>query len=99
MEQLQPLREMGYLSYFDGSTITQHAITVIATGDAPFDRILGNTTYRDVFFDAPLDNLSFTSETSAEPDGSIYNVNNSYYASVNFRTSIGSLPTSRLSYA
>lgn len=99
MEQLQPLRDSGYLSYFDGSTFIQRAITVVASGDAPFDRILENATYRDVFFDAPLDKLSFSSEISAEPDGYIYNVNNSYYASADFRTSIGSLPTSRLSYA
>lgn len=99
MEQLQPLRERGYLSYFDGSAMIERAITVVATGDAPFDHILENSTYRDVFYDAPLDKLSFFSETSAVPVGSVYNVNNSYYASVDFRTSIGSLPTSRLSYA
>lgn len=98
MEQLQPFRENGYLSYFDGSAVIQRAITVVATGDVPFDRILENTTYHDVFFDAPLDKLVF-SDSSTEPDASIYNVTNSYYASVDFRTSIGSLPTGRLSYA
>lgn len=99
MEQLEPLRESGYLSYFDGSEMIQRPITVVATGDAPFHLIVENATYRDVFYDTPLDKLYLSSESSPGPDGSIYNTNNSYYASVDFRNSIGSLPLSRLSQA
>lgn len=97
MRQLQPFRENGYLSYLDGSVMIQRAITVVATGDVPSKYILENTTYRDIFFDAPLDQL--ISSDSADHDASIYDVTNSYYASVDFRTSFGSLPTGRLSYA
>lgn len=97
MEQLQPLREEGYLSYFDGSLLIQRPITVVVTGDAPFHYI-EDVTLRDIFYDAPLDKLHF-SESSAELEDSIYTPYNSYYASVNFYESIGSLPTSQLSQA
>lgn len=40
-------------------------ITIVATGNAPFDLLLQNSTYRDVFFDAPLDLMV------DESDGSI----------------------------
>ncbi len=33
------------------------AITVVGTGNTPFDLIIENHTYRDVFFDAPLDEM------------------------------------------
>ncbi|KAH7377784.1 PLC-like phosphodiesterase [Pyrenochaeta sp. MPI-SDFR-AT-0127] len=54
-QQLSSLRERGYLTYFDGESTIEGAITVVATGNAPFDLITANTTYRDIFFDAPLD--------------------------------------------
>lgn len=53
--QLAPLREKGYLSSFNGETTSYGPITVVATGNAPFDSIVANSTYRDIFFDAPLD--------------------------------------------
>ncbi|KAH9877972.1 hypothetical protein J1614_003189 [Plenodomus biglobosus] len=54
---LSALREKGYLTYYNGSSTTPGPITVVATGNAPFDLIVANTTYRDIFFDAPLDRL------------------------------------------
>lgn len=98
MEQLQPLREGGYLTYFDGSGLVQRPITVVVSGDAPFHYI-EDTTFRDVFYDAPLDKLHFSPESSPDFEDSRYSTSNSYYASVNFRESIGSLPTSQLSQA
>lgn len=52
--QLADLREHNYLTYFDGKSTIFGPVTVVATGNAPFDLLTANTTYRDVFFDAPL---------------------------------------------
>lgn len=56
-QQLSTLREQGYLTYFDGQKTIKGPITVVATGNAPFDLITANSTYRDIFFDAPLDRM------------------------------------------
>ncbi|KAJ5488729.1 hypothetical protein N7539_003619 [Penicillium diatomitis] len=56
-KQLAPLRERGYLTYFNGEKIVQGPITVVGTGNTPFDLVIANTTHKDVFFDAPLDKL------------------------------------------
>lgn len=56
-EHLQPLRDKGYLTYFDGEKRIHGAITVVATGEAPFLSIIANKTYRDIFFDAPLQRI------------------------------------------
>ncbi len=79
-EQLEPLRERGMLTSWNGDTkaITQRPVTVVGTGYAPFDLIVANTTYRDVFFDAPLDQLSDK-----------YTPENSFYASCSFLTAVG----------
>ncbi|KAL4871047.1 hypothetical protein BDV12DRAFT_194689 [Aspergillus spectabilis] len=55
--QLAPLRESGYLTYYNGTGIVEGPITVVGTGNAPFNLIAANTTHRDIFFDAPLDRL------------------------------------------
>ncbi|KAF1815731.1 hypothetical protein P152DRAFT_429995 [Eremomyces bilateralis CBS 781.70] len=82
--QLEPLRQKNYLSYFDGHTVIPRPITVVATGDAPYPLAIANSTYRDMFFDAPLSSLT-ASLQSSEP----FNSNNSYYASTNFIAAIG----------
>jgi hypothetical protein len=98
-EQLSAFREKGYLTYFNGTSVVSGAITVVATGNAPFDLITANSTYRDIFFDAPLDKLDDTAATTtSKRDGqgtvgttpdSHFDSTNSYYASVNFGSSIG----------
>jgi hypothetical protein len=60
--QLSPLRQRGYLTYFNGTDVIQGPITVVGTGNTPFARVIANTTYRDIFFDAPLDALADTSQ-------------------------------------
>ncbi|KAL4923950.1 uncharacterized protein BDV17DRAFT_275676 [Aspergillus undulatus] len=55
--QLAPLRESGYLTYWNGNDTVNGPITVVATGNAPFNRVIANSTYRDIFFDAPLDRI------------------------------------------
>lgn len=65
-QQLSALREKGYLTYFDGKRTIEGPITVVATGNAPFDMIVANETYRDIFFDAPLASL-YTPDPSSTP--------------------------------
>ncbi|KAH0400583.1 hypothetical protein KCU89_g5039, partial [Aureobasidium melanogenum] len=61
-EQLQGLREAGWLTHWNGTDRVERPLTVVISGYAPFDMIAhANTTYRDIFFDAPL--------TSLEADG------------------------------
>lgn len=88
--QLSPLRSRGWLSHWNGTTktVVPRPITVVATGDAPFDRIVENPTYRDIFFDAPLDEL---------PSNKTYTPENSYYASVSLRRAIGFMWFGRMS--
>ncbi|GME40211.1 hypothetical protein EJ08DRAFT_595457 [Neofusicoccum parvum] len=77
--QLQPLRNRGWLTRWDrerGARVTR-AVTVVATGDAPFDAIVG-AAHRDVFYDAPLDRLDAR-----------YDVSNSHYASVSMGRAVG----------
>lgn len=102
-EQLEPLRKRGYLSYYDGKTAIPGPITIVATGNAPFDLITHNTTYRDIFFDAPLSALSPLSSQTTNREVkrfggqgtvgttplSTFDVTNSYYASVDFKKAIG----------
>ncbi|KAF2087902.1 hypothetical protein K490DRAFT_40693 [Saccharata proteae CBS 121410] len=54
VEQLSVLRDRGYLTHFNGSAVVPGPVTVVATGNAPFDLVVANSTYRDIFFDAPL---------------------------------------------
>ena len=60
--QLAALREKNYLTHFNGEKVIPGPVTVVATGNAPFNLLIANTTYRDIFFDAPLDQL-----TSSQP--------------------------------
>ncbi|TVY56102.1 Altered inheritance of mitochondria protein 6-like [Lachnellula cervina] len=75
-EQLEPLRQKGWLTYWNGTAIVPGPITHVGTGNTPFAAVLNssysNSTYRSVFFDAPLDKLS----------SNLYNASNSYYSSV-----------------
>lgn len=67
--QLSALREKNYLTYFDGKSIVKGAVTVVGTGNAPFQLLTANTTYRDIFFDAPLDKLMRAKTLLAGPPG------------------------------
>ncbi|RMZ76832.1 hypothetical protein DV738_g4752, partial [Chaetothyriales sp. CBS 135597] len=66
--QLEPLRERGYLTHFNGTAVVEGPIVVVATGNAPFHRIVENDDYRDIFFDAPLDLMDKASPISASDD-------------------------------
>ncbi|KUJ11384.1 uncharacterized protein LY89DRAFT_739572 [Mollisia scopiformis] len=91
-QQLQPFREKGWLTYWNGTAVVPGPIIHVGTGNTPFDAVLNstfsNTTYRDVFFDAPLDALTPS-----------YNASNSYYASTSMSHLFWGIPSSGLSQA
>ncbi|RFU35712.1 hypothetical protein B7463_g558, partial [Scytalidium lignicola] len=66
--QLAPLREKGYLTHFNGTAIIERPITIVGTGNAPFDLLTANHTYRDVFFDAPIDEMADLSSHWPNPN-------------------------------
>jgi hypothetical protein len=93
--QLEPLRAGGWLTYVENEVVHPRQITVVGTGRTPFDVLTGNSTYRDIFFDAPL-NEFYEDPDIPDTGGNIdqpfvYNQTNSLYASVDFKRSIGSV--------
>ncbi|KAK9457904.1 hypothetical protein V1511DRAFT_485207 [Dipodascopsis uninucleata] len=66
VKALQPLREKGYLTYFNGTDIVYGAVTVIGTGNTPFDQVACEST-RDYFFDGPLGSLNSTYPATLNP--------------------------------
>ncbi|OJJ37526.1 hypothetical protein ASPWEDRAFT_458281 [Aspergillus wentii DTO 134E9] len=63
--QLSPLRERGYLTHFNGKEVIPGPVTVVGTGNTPFDLLTSVSTYRDIFFDAPLDVLIDDNNTTS----------------------------------
>lgn len=86
LDHLEPLRSGGWVTYFNGTNVVPGLITVVGSGNTPFDFLISNTTYRDVFFDAPLDLLW---GENAPSNSTQYTDHNSYYASVSFEKAIG----------
>ncbi|KAF4454159.1 Altered inheritance of mitochondria protein 6 [Fusarium austroafricanum] len=66
--QLEPLRSRNLLTHFNGKTIVPGPVVIVGTGNAPFNEITANNTYRDVFYDAPLDLLADTSQIWPNPN-------------------------------
>ena len=56
-QQLQPLRGRDLLSFWDGEEVISRAVTIVGTGNIPFDMVVDNSSYRDIFLDAPLSAL------------------------------------------
>ena len=119
------LRENALPNFYDGTKTVEGPITVVATGNAPFDMVVANTTYRDIFFDAPLDRLyvepkdeegqdqaqyddgnsTASSTVSTSGQGTVgttpeshFDGTNSFYASTNFRKSVGRIWFGHLSH-
>ncbi len=86
LEQLEPLRSRGWLSTFDHGKVTYGPVTVVGTGNTPFEVVVENSTYRDAFFDAPLDDI----------DSSKFDFTNSYYSSTDLASAIGGVWTGEL---
>jgi hypothetical protein len=57
LKQLEPLRERGWLSFMQDGEVHIRPVTVVGTGNTPFDVLTANSTYRDAFFDAPLETM------------------------------------------
>lgn len=56
---LQPLRSKGYLTHLNGTELVPGPVTVVGTGNTPFDLVDSDdhNSNHDIFFDAPLDSL------------------------------------------
>ncbi|KAI0205129.1 hypothetical protein F4808DRAFT_273807 [Astrocystis sublimbata] len=92
--QLEPLRARNWLSSVENGVVHKRQVTVVGTGNTPFDILERNSTYRDIFFDAPLDEFYEDPDAlmTVEENGPfVYNSTNSFYASVDFRATIGTV--------
>ncbi|TVY43999.1 Altered inheritance of mitochondria protein-like protein [Lachnellula subtilissima] len=67
LAQLEPLREKGWLTFVQNNTLHKRPITVVGTGNTPFDVLTANSTYRDAFFDAPLETMWEARHPSSDP--------------------------------
>jgi hypothetical protein len=76
---LDPLRQKGHLTTFNGTHLIPGAITIVGTGNTEFSDIISSKN-RTIFFDAPLELLSTSPQYTPE---------NSYYASVSMTKAIG----------
>jgi hypothetical protein len=85
--QLQPLRDLNYLTYWNGTDRVERALTIVASGNAPFESVTAlNATHREIFWDAKLDRLiSIDDNFDAETPIYAYNRSNSYFASTEFK--------------
>jgi hypothetical protein len=81
--ELETLRSKNYLTHWSNrtKTITWAPLIVVASGTAPFSLLTSNNTYRDIFYDAPLTNIS-------DPK---YDSSNSYYASAPMGKTLGKM--------
>jgi hypothetical protein len=85
--QLQPLRDLDYLTYWNGTERVVRPLTIVASGNAPFESVTAlNATHRDIFWDAHLERLySINDNFDVEPPIYAYNRSNSYFASTEFK--------------
>ncbi len=103
LSALEPLRAQNYLTHYAEVQMTHGPITVVGTGNTPFELVSSKSTnpHLDVFFDAPLDQMweskgeqqnpinSSSEDISPLIDQDLYNTSNSYYASTSFADAIG----------
>ncbi|KAH7009059.1 hypothetical protein B0J12DRAFT_791049 [Macrophomina phaseolina] len=80
-------RMYGWLTRWDRERNARVAgpLTIVATGDAPFDEIVAST-HGDVFYDAPLEKLATNDR---------YNTSNTYYASGSLSGLVGKVGLGR----
>jgi len=70
---LEPLRAQNYLTRSNGSQIFPGPITVVGTGNTPFDLVNSDASnpHHDMFFDAPLDDMYETATEGISSDESV----------------------------
>lgn len=111
--QLEALRSKNFLTYWDGDKLHPRAITVVGTGNTPFEMVVEDKNHRDIFFDAPLEalrgELQHSNLQGMSPSGGQgttsseetavdqFDTSTSYYASTSFQHSVGSIRRGRLS--
>lgn len=101
---LQPFREQNYLTHVNGTQIIQGAITIVGTGNTPFNLISSSESnpHQDIFFDAPLHELGSSKSNNGAKAMNLdatYTPFNSYYASTSFQKVFGRLVNNRFSDA
>lgn len=82
--QLQPLRDLNYLTHWNGTHKVTRPLTIVASGNTLFTSILSlNSLHRDIFFDADATRLVSRSDDWTDVSAPIFkfNMSNSYYAS------------------
>ena len=84
VKQLQPLRDLGWLTRYDKGTLIPGPVTIIGTGATPISQV-APLEERDYFFDCPLGALEGAPAYVA-PDGTSYPYNSTLcgIASVDF---------------
>jgi hypothetical protein len=88
--QLQPLRDLDYLTYWNGTDRVTRPLTIVATGNTPFESVLAlPDNHRDIFWDAHLERLPSTlDDFTVDPPVFKYNRSNSHYASTQYRNAM-----------
>lgn len=82
--QLQPLRDLNYLTHWNGTHRITRPLTIVASGNTLFSSILSlDPLHRDIFYDAEATRLVSQSDdwSNAAAPMFKYNISNSYYAS------------------
>ena len=86
LEQVEPLRQRGWLSTFQDGRVQLGPVTLVGSGSTPFDVIVENSTYRYAFFDAPIHHLDDDDDDNKNYQ---YDSTNSYYASAALHHAVG----------
>lgn len=87
--QLEPLRAKGWLTHTSDATLVPGPITIVGTGNTPFDQIQAEKGNRDIFFDAPLTQFWGEETEAVNTNRTVFNPQNSLYASAPFSEVIG----------
>ncbi|KAL8643223.1 MAG: hypothetical protein Q9226_008418 [Calogaya cf. arnoldii] len=87
--QLEPLRTQGWLTHVSGSTLVPGPITIVSSGNTPFQSIQTEKENRDIFFDAPLAQFWGEDIDASRTNRALFNQQNSLYASASFADIIG----------
>lgn len=88
--QLESLRELDFLTYWNGTTRIMRPLTIVASGNSDFESVLAlNATHRDIFWDAKLERLVALDDSFDNGSPTYkYNQSNSYFASTEFRNAM-----------
>lgn len=88
--QLQPLRDLDYLTYWNGTDRIMRPLTIVASGSVLFESITAlDSKHRDIFWDAKLERLVHGDDNfDVKPVRYAYNISNSYFASTEWRNAI-----------